>query len=322
MVPEGSIIVESDVSSKGLSWVDRMYQKFEHICEEVDKNPSHLIQETTKYVENQVSIAGANVRKICEEVIQEILPPAPEVAIKSLSSIITVDLDLEEKFMIAEKSKPDYEQTKSLITKSVDPYNLKQDFADVQKEPDCAFSSCETLQKGFPFNPQDADSDLSSLNTGRQLPSPSLQQTLAEKQHVTLKLEAENCTEDACGIRETASFSLAEPMMKQQRESTQLDVLVPADKTGKMSLEETPKTKDKRNSNAKDGERVLTAVEPFTESRLRFSKLNSTMDESEQSAYWYESESIDISASNPFYEVARIDKYYSPEDCDSDWELL
>lgn len=322
MVPDGSIIVESSVSSKGLSWVDRMYQKFEHICEEVDKNPSHLIQETTKYVENQVSIAGANVRKICAEVIQEILPPAPEVAIKSLSSIITVDL--EEKFIISEKPKPDPEKTNSLITKSVDLYNLKQDFADVQKKPDVVFASCETLQKSFLSNPQDADSDLSSLNTSRQTPPSYLQETSdAEKQPVTLPLESGNCTDD--DLHKLQLLAFADPMMKQHCKSIQLDGSIRADEMGKTSLkvmEDLQENKEKRYSNAKDGRTVLTAAEPFCADHLQFSKFNSTVDEGEQSAYWYGAGSIDISASNSFYEVADVDKYYSTEHCDSDWELL
>jgi hypothetical protein len=49
------------------------------------------LQETTKYVENQVSLVGTNVRNFCAEVIQDILPPAPEVAIKSLASDISID---------------------------------------------------------------------------------------------------------------------------------------------------------------------------------------------------------------------------------------
>lgn len=322
MIPDGSIIVESSVSSKGLSWVDRMYQKFEHICEEVDKNPSHLIQETTKYVENQVSIAGANVRKICAEVIQEILPPAPEVAIKSLSSIITVDL--EEKFIISEKPKPDPEKNNLLITKSVDLYNSKQDFFNDEKEPDVVFASCETLHKSLQCNPQDADSDLSSINTSRQTPPPCLQETSdAEKQSVTLTLEPDNCTDDAYDVHKLL-LALANPMMEQQHKSIQLKGSI-HDEMGKTSLEvleDLPETKEKWYSNAKDGVTVLKAVEPFGADHLQFSKFNNTVDESEQSAYWYGARSIDISASNSFYEVADVDKNHSTEHCDSDWELL
>jgi hypothetical protein len=49
------------------------------------------VEETTKYVENQVSLVGTNVLNFFAEVIQDILPPAPEVAIKSLASDISID---------------------------------------------------------------------------------------------------------------------------------------------------------------------------------------------------------------------------------------
>ncbi|XP_057840920.2 uncharacterized protein LOC131050709 isoform X2 [Cryptomeria japonica] len=271
MIPDGSIIVESTVSSKGLSWVDRMYQKFEHICEEVDKNPSHLIQETTKYVENQVSIAGANVRKICAEVIQEILPPAPEAAIKSLSSIITVDL--EEKFIISEKPKPDPEKTNSLITKSVDLYKSKQDFANVKKEPDVVFASCETLHKSIQCNPQDADSDLSILNTSRLTPPPHLQETLdAEKQSATLTLEPDNRTDDVYNVHKLLSLPFADPIKEQQSKSIQLDGSIRADEMGKTPLdvfEDLPEIND--------GLTVRAAIEPFCVDHFQSCKFNSTV---------------------------------------------
>lgn len=324
MIPDGSIIVESSVSSKGLSWVDRMYQKFEHICEEVDKNPSHLIQETTKYVENQVSIAGANVRKICAEVIQEILPPAPEAAIKSLSSIITVDL--EEKFIISEKPKPDPEKANLLKTKSVDIYNSKHDFGNVQKEPDVVPASCETLQKSIQCNPQDADSVMASLNTSTHTSPSCLQGTLdTEKQSVILTLEPDNYTDDAYDVHKLRSLAFADPVINQQCKSIQLDDSICADKTGKTSVgvsEDPPEAKEKMHSNAKDSVTVLTAVEPCLANHFQFSKFNSSVDESEQSAYWYGAGSIDIPESDSFYDVPDADKNCSTEQCDSDWEVL
>jgi hypothetical protein len=34
-----------------------------------------LCQETSKYVENQMNVVGTNVKKICAELIQDLLPP-------------------------------------------------------------------------------------------------------------------------------------------------------------------------------------------------------------------------------------------------------
>jgi len=116
MVPKGFAIFEMDVTSKGLSWIDQMYQKFEAICVEVDQNSSILLQETTKYVENQVAVVGTNVRKICEEVIQDILPPGPDTAIKSIASDIS--LDFVEEFELFEKPKSNTKKVHALNLES------------------------------------------------------------------------------------------------------------------------------------------------------------------------------------------------------------
>jgi hypothetical protein len=44
MGPKNEVIIHTNVHTKELSWIDRMYQKLEDICVEVDKNPSLLIQ--------------------------------------------------------------------------------------------------------------------------------------------------------------------------------------------------------------------------------------------------------------------------------------
>ncbi|KAH7388517.1 hypothetical protein KP509_16G079500 [Ceratopteris richardii] len=71
MVPETARVPWT----KDLSWFDRMYMKLENICNEVDKNPSSFLQETSKYVEKQVNVVGVNMKKICTELIQDILSP-------------------------------------------------------------------------------------------------------------------------------------------------------------------------------------------------------------------------------------------------------
>ncbi|KAI5063824.1 hypothetical protein GOP47_0020494 [Adiantum capillus-veneris] len=63
----------SALPPRDLSWIDRMYMKFETMCVEVDKNPSLLLQETSKYVESQVNAVGVNVKKLCTELIQDLI---------------------------------------------------------------------------------------------------------------------------------------------------------------------------------------------------------------------------------------------------------
>eukprot|EP00249_Psilotum_nudum_P012762 c23964_g1_i2 orf=538-1266(-) len=75
MGPKNEAVMCKDASVKEFSWIDRMYQKLESICVEVDKNPNLLFQETTKYVENQMNAVRSNVRKFCTELIEDLLPP-------------------------------------------------------------------------------------------------------------------------------------------------------------------------------------------------------------------------------------------------------
>ncbi|XP_008463725.2 uncharacterized protein LOC103501804 isoform X1 [Cucumis melo] len=61
-----------DLKHKGISWVGNMFQKFEAVCLEVD---NIINQDKVKYVENQVSSASANVKRLYSEVVQGVLPP-------------------------------------------------------------------------------------------------------------------------------------------------------------------------------------------------------------------------------------------------------
>eukprot|EP00249_Psilotum_nudum_P013824 c24533_g1_i1 orf=345-1193(-) len=75
MKPNNETVVwEVSSINKELSFVDRMYQKLESVCVEVDKDPSLFVQETTKYVEKHMSVVGTNVRKFCADFIQDLLP--------------------------------------------------------------------------------------------------------------------------------------------------------------------------------------------------------------------------------------------------------
>ncbi|BFG29091.1 hypothetical protein CerSpe_153650 [Prunus speciosa] len=87
---------------KGMNWVGNIYQKFEAICQEVD---DIVTQDTIKYVETQVQTVGKSVKKLCSDVVQDLIPPlgnpvnhdAQEVAIIHNSAIITKSReDLEE----------------------------------------------------------------------------------------------------------------------------------------------------------------------------------------------------------------------------------
>ncbi|EFJ14513.1 hypothetical protein SELMODRAFT_445872 [Selaginella moellendorffii] len=69
---------ETLAPSKEASFMDRMYMKIEAICVEADKNPSLLFQEAGKYFETQVSTAGATMRKVCSELIRDLLPAEDE----------------------------------------------------------------------------------------------------------------------------------------------------------------------------------------------------------------------------------------------------
>ncbi|KAL1190659.1 hypothetical protein V5N11_000147 [Cardamine amara subsp. amara] len=56
---------------KGISWVGNVYQKFEAMCLEVEEI---IVQDTAKYVENQVQTVGNSVKKFCSDVVQDLLP--------------------------------------------------------------------------------------------------------------------------------------------------------------------------------------------------------------------------------------------------------
>lgn len=79
---------------KGMNWVGNIYQKFEAICQEVD---DIVNQDTIKYVETHVQTVGKSVKKLCSDVVQDLIPPlgnpvnhdAQEVAITYNSAIST-----------------------------------------------------------------------------------------------------------------------------------------------------------------------------------------------------------------------------------------
>ncbi|KAF8053358.1 hypothetical protein N665_1425s0010 [Sinapis alba] len=56
---------------KGIAWVGNVYHKFEAMCLEVEEL---IVQDTTKYVENQVQTVGNSMKKFCSDVVQDLLP--------------------------------------------------------------------------------------------------------------------------------------------------------------------------------------------------------------------------------------------------------
>lgn len=96
MVPKNETLTRTDVPVKELSWIDRMYQKLENMCVEVDKNPTLLLQETSKYMESQMNVVGTNVRQLCAELIQDLLPQpilSSEVAVKKPEPAVLCNCD-------------------------------------------------------------------------------------------------------------------------------------------------------------------------------------------------------------------------------------
>ncbi|XP_022937199.1 uncharacterized protein LOC111443565 isoform X1 [Cucurbita moschata] len=61
-----------DLKHKGISWVGNMFQKFEAVCQEVD---NIINQDKVEYVENRVSSASVNVKRLYSDVVQGLLPP-------------------------------------------------------------------------------------------------------------------------------------------------------------------------------------------------------------------------------------------------------
>ncbi|ESQ51691.1 hypothetical protein EUTSA_v10016698mg [Eutrema salsugineum] len=56
---------------KGITWVGNVYQKFEAMCLEVEEI---IVQDTAKYVENQVQTVGNSMKKFCSDVVGDFLP--------------------------------------------------------------------------------------------------------------------------------------------------------------------------------------------------------------------------------------------------------
>ncbi|XP_057727322.1 uncharacterized protein LOC130943458 isoform X1 [Arachis stenosperma] len=56
---------------KGIAWVGNVYQKFENMCLEMEEM---MLQDTVKYMEDQMQTVGENVKKIYAGVMKDLLP--------------------------------------------------------------------------------------------------------------------------------------------------------------------------------------------------------------------------------------------------------
>lgn len=362
MVPKSSSPIFMKVSSKGLSWIDLMYQKFEAICEEVDKDHTLLMQETTKYVENQMSAVGTNVQKFFADFMEDIMPPAPEVDIKCLS--LKRSVDSAENCKLSEQSEPEKENIQAENSQYPDSPLLPREAVFEMTASDTADT---LIQLGSPY-PQDENISAKSISqrptqkktmdcdikvdpSGDQFEDKrTLQETTCLHENVEhlvwqanplVKFESmllADRTDDAEieSPAEQAGVGNLDNACKMQLGGS----LNPGDRyikekrtTLKESFEETATGKlDKLNG---DGERFHSVVVPSIANTPSCSKegdlrecLSVEVNEKEQTAYWYKKEyvqtedGIDESFSNLFVDVAVTNRCPSAEISDSDWEVL
>ncbi|KAG4986926.1 hypothetical protein AAZX31_12G198300 [Glycine max] len=60
------------MDAKGITWVGNIFQKFEDIYVDVEDT---MLEETVKYIGNQMQTVGESVKKIYSDVMQDLLPP-------------------------------------------------------------------------------------------------------------------------------------------------------------------------------------------------------------------------------------------------------
>ncbi|CAI8592543.1 unnamed protein product [Vicia faba] len=55
-----------------MTWIDNIYQKFENMIQEVEDT----MLEDFQYLENQMSIVGESVKKLCSNAMEDLIPPS------------------------------------------------------------------------------------------------------------------------------------------------------------------------------------------------------------------------------------------------------
>lgn len=358
MVPKSSSPIFLKVSSKGLSWIDLMYQKIEAICEEVDKDHTLLMQETTKYVENQMSAVGTNVQKFFADFMEDILPPAPEVDIKCLS--LKRSVDSTEDCNLLEQSEPDKESIQTENSQYPEPTLLHHEAVfetTASGTTDTATqlgSQCPQeenisvqLTSQNPTEKKTMDCDIEVDPSGDQFEDKgTLQENLCvheNAEHLVWQANPLVRSESMLLADRTGIEGLAEQVgmggldnackMQLGGSLSSRDRHIREKRTLEENFEETVTVKlDNLNGDAK---RFLSVVELSVANTPSFSKegdlkecLSVEINEKEQTAYWYEKEyaqtgdGIDESFSNLFVDVAVTNECPSAEISDSDWEVL
>lgn len=358
MVPKSSSPFFLKVSSKGLSWIDLMYQKFEAICEEVDKDHTLLMQETTKYVENQVSAVGTNVQKFFADFMEDILPPAPEVDIKCSS--LERSVHSTENCKLLEQSQPDKENIQTENSQYPESPLLHHeavfemtasDSADTAIQLDSPYPQEENfsakLTSQNPTQKKTIDCNIEVDPSGDQFEDKgTLQETIClheNAEHLVWQPNMSVKFESMLLVDRTGIEGLAEQVgmggldnackMKFGGSPSPRDRSIREKRTLEENFEETVTGKlDNLNG---DGERFLSVVEPSIANTPSCSKegdlkecLSVEFNEKEQTAYWYEKEyaqtrdGVDESFSNLLVDVSVTNKCPSAEISDSDWEVL
>lgn len=151
MVPKGFFLSDMKVPTKGLSWVDLMCQKFEAICEGVDKSPPGIIQETTRLID-QISTVGVNMQKLCSDFMDDILPPITEIDDKLFCAKYSAKA--EEELNLTDKSDPGEDIVEFSSNEDVDK-NASPMIQEATKSiPDQTIMAGENLQN-FSSNPME-----------------------------------------------------------------------------------------------------------------------------------------------------------------------
>ncbi|TKY48925.1 hypothetical protein E2542_SST26348 [Spatholobus suberectus] len=73
---------------KDITWVGNIFQKFEDIYVEVE---DAVFEETVKYIGNQMQTVGDSVKKICSDVMQDLLPPSSYDLDETSASELPID---------------------------------------------------------------------------------------------------------------------------------------------------------------------------------------------------------------------------------------
>ncbi|XP_077252196.1 uncharacterized protein LOC143891583 isoform X2 [Tasmannia lanceolata] len=150
-----------DLKSNGITWFGNIYQKLETMCQELSQDVESIMSQETKYVEGQVQAVGANVRKLCNEVMQDLLSPSAcsvKGPISDLSLIYDLDVGTCKRSKIGSEECPVNEKPLSStelgpivsVEKDLNPGPLADASQDINNG-----DTCDTLiNKSIPISVQ------------------------------------------------------------------------------------------------------------------------------------------------------------------------